>query len=328
MNTLITKNKYSREDVYNIFNPAKPFDQIWKQWGIINLVKYVEELKNDYIFFLTLGTEGEGHSFDEGITKNGVLSWQSQEQNNFNSPNIKQFIKHDELLNNIYFFYRENEDDKYMYMGKLKYISHDKNRERPVYFQWQIIDWNKNNDIKSINVLEEKNDLEEQLDVNNLSLTEPPVSNTSSGVSTKEFRAYKNVDYSARDKSNKKLGLKGEELVLKYEKQYLIENNKKHLAEKVSHHSVVLGDGLGYDILSFDLNGNKKFIEVKTTQGNYRTTFFISPTELRRSKTEDNYYLYRVYKYNNKTNSGNLYIEKGALDDSFALIPTEYKVKI
>ena len=119
MNTLITKNKYSREDVYNIFNPAKPFDQIWKQWGIINLVKYVEELKNDYKFFLTLGTEGEGHLFDEGITKNGVLSWQSQEQNNFNSPNIKQFIKHDELLNNIYFFYRENEDDKYMYMGKL-----------------------------------------------------------------------------------------------------------------------------------------------------------------------------------------------------------------
>ena len=44
----------------------------------------------------------------------------------------------------ISFFYRENVDDKYFFMGRLKYISHDKSRERPVYFQWQIIDWNIN----------------------------------------------------------------------------------------------------------------------------------------------------------------------------------------
>ena len=328
MNQLTKNNTYSRLEVYNIFNPLNPFDQIWKQWGIINLFKYVEELKNDYIFFLTLGSEQAGHSFDEGITKSGVLSWQSQPQNSFNSPNIKQFINHDELLNNIYFFYRENEDDKYLYMGKLKYMSHDINRERPVYFQWQIMDWDIKSSEKIIKELSESNEIEEHINNNILSIQKPPVANTSKGISTNKFRANKNVDYSSRDKSNKKLGLKGEKLVLKHEKQYLIENNRKDLADKVSHHSVKIGDGLGYDILSFDINGKKKFVEVKTTKGNNKTTFFITPTELRRSKIEKNYYLYRVYNYSHKSNAGNLYIKQGPLDKSFNLIPSEYKVKI
>ena len=162
-----------------------------------------------------------------------------------------------------------------------------------------------------------------------LSIKEPPVVSVSrGGVSTNEFRANKNVDYSARDKSNKKLGLKGEKLVLMYEKQYLIKNNRKDLEEMVSHDSVKIGDGLGYDILSFDINGNKKFIEVKTTKGSNKITFFISPTELGRSKIEKNYYLYRVYNYRSESNSGNFYIRQGSLDKSFNLITSEYKVKI
>jgi len=327
MNRLITNNKYSRDEVYNIFKPRKKFDQIWKQWGIINLFKYVEELKNDYIFFLTLGSEQAGHRFDEGITKSGVLSWQTQPQNSFSSSNIKQLIKHDESLNNIHFFYRENEEDKYIYMGKLKYISHDKNRERPVYFQWQIIDWDiKNN--KKIRLLKELNEPQININDDTLSLSKPPIPNLSKGISTNEFRAYKNVDYSSQDKSNKKLGLKGEELVLKHEKDFLIENNRQDLADKVSHHSVILGDGLGYDILSYDISGNKKFIEVKTTKGNKNTTFYITPTELRRSVIEENYFLYRVYNYKAVNNSGDFYFIKGPLDKNFSLIPNEYKVKI
>ena len=33
-----------------------------------------------------------------------------------------------------------------------------------------------------------------------------------------------------------------------------------------------------YDTLSFDINGKKKFVEVKTTKGNNKTTFFFDIT--------------------------------------------------
>jgi hypothetical protein len=328
MNKLIQNNKYSRKDVYNIFNPSRPIDSIWKQWGIINLGKYIAEMKDDFIFLLTKGSEVGGHSFDEGITEDGVLSWQSQPQNSFKSETIKKFIKHDEMLNNIYFFYRTAANEDYSFLGKLKYISHDSTREKPVYFQWQILDWNtvKNEEF----ALKEKTYKTEELEIKNTLLLDsaPIYDKERKGITTEEFRGRKGVDYSKQDKSNKKLGLLGEKLVLEYEIKNLEENNRHDLAQKVVHHSVTIGDGLGYDILSFDLNGTKKFIEVKTTKGISKTDFFVTQTELRRSEAETEFYLYRVYNFCEKTNSGGLYIKKGILSDNFDLIPNEYKARV
>lgn len=44
--------------------------------------------------------------------------------------------------------------------------------------------------------------------------------------------------------------------------------------------SHVDGDGAGYDILSFDPDGNDRLIEVKTTNGWERTPFHITRHEL------------------------------------------------
>lgn len=328
MNKLIQNNKYSRKDVYNIFNPSRPIDSIWKQWGIINLGKYISEMKGDFIFLLTKGSEVGGHAFDEGITEDGVLSWQSQPQNSFKSETIKKFIKHDEMLNNIYFFYRTTANVDYSFLGKLKYISHDSSREKPVYFQWQILDWNTVNNEEF--AFPEKTYKTEELEIKNTLLLDsaPEYNNERKGITTEEFRGRKGVDYSKQDKSNKKLGLLGEKLVLEFEIKILEENNRYDLAKKVSHHAVTIGDGLGYDILSFDLNGKKKFIEVKTTRGLSKTDFFVTKTELQRSKAEAEFYLYRVYNFCEKTNSGNLYIKKGVLSDNFDLIPNEYKARV
>jgi hypothetical protein len=30
----------------------------------------------------------------------------------------------------------------YTFLGRLKYVGHDRDREQPVYFTWQILDWN------------------------------------------------------------------------------------------------------------------------------------------------------------------------------------------
>jgi hypothetical protein len=241
---------------------------------------------------------------------------------------LKNLLSMMKCLITSIFFYRTTANVDYSFLGKLKYISHDSSREKPVYFQWQILDWNTVNNEEF--AFPEKTYKTEELEIKNTLLLDsaPEYNNERKGITTEEFRGRKGVDYSKQDKSNKKLGLLGEKLVLEFEIKILEENNRYDLAKKVSHHAVTIGDGLGYDILSFDLNGKKKFIEVKTTRGLSKTDFFVTKTELQRSKAEAEFYLYRVYNFCEKTNSGNLYIKKGVLSDNFDLIPNEYKARV
>ena len=52
----------------------------------------------------------------------------------------------------------------------------------------------------------------------------------------------------------------------------------------------------GYDILSFDIDGAKSFIEVKTTGLKFgRKNFYLSLNDLYTAKELDNYYIYMVY---------------------------------
>jgi|SaaInlStandDraft_1057018.scaffolds.fasta_scaffold62701_2 hypothetical protein len=127
---------------------------------------------------------------------------------------------------------------------------------------------------------------------------------------------------------NKRIGDLGEIWVLKQEKDFLIKNGKENLAEKVFHSAKNEGDGLGYDILSYKLNGEKKYIEVKTTKGRKNSTFYISRNELERSKIEaDNYYLYRVYEFNEETEKGKILKIIGDLSD-ICVAPINYKVTL
>lgn len=127
---------------------------------------------------------------------------------------------------------------------------------------------------------------------------------------------------------NKRIGDLGEIWVLKQEKEYLLKNGKEDLAKKVSHSAKNEGDGLGFDILSYKLNGEKKYIEVKTTKGKKNSTFFISRNELERSKIEtNNYYLYRVYEFNEETEKGKILKIIGDLSD-ICVAPINYKVTL
>lgn len=127
---------------------------------------------------------------------------------------------------------------------------------------------------------------------------------------------------------NKRIGDLGERWVLKKEIDYLIENGKSKLADKVKHVAKDQGDGSGFDILSYDLNGNEKYIEVKTTKGNLNSTFYVTRNELERSKIEKKkFFLYRVYDYNENTETANLLKIQGELT-SICDIPTNYKVNL
>jgi hypothetical protein len=105
-------------------------------------------------------------------------------------------------------------------------------------------------------------------------------------------------DYLAREARNRSLGAAGEALAVAYERFRLHEAGRRKLSDRVEHVSQTRGDGLGYDILSFDLDGRERFIEVKTTAFGKETPFFITRSEVDFSEaTADQFHLYRLFEF-------------------------------
>ncbi|GAB7256967.1 protein NO VEIN domain-containing protein [Polaribacter sp. OB-PA-B3] len=130
------------------------------------------------------------------------------------------------------------------------------------------------------------------------------------------------------NKENKRIGDLGELFVIQLEKEKLLQANKPKLANKVAHHAKDKGDGLGYDVLSFDTEGNKMFIEVKATKSNKNTPFFITRNELERSKQEqDNFFIYRVYNFNDAILKGDVLVLQGDASN-LCIEAVNYKVKM
>lgn len=78
----------------------------------------------------------------------------------------------------------------------------------------------------------------------------------------------------------------------------MIELGAGQLADGVKHVSVTEGDGLGYDIRSFETDGRERFIEVKTTTFGERTPFFVSANEVRFAHDHPaQFKLYRLFDY-------------------------------
>ena len=321
---------YDREEVHAMFAAHTPFTPQAGVWGLQGIAP-IPSQKGDFVFFVTLGhTEGH-HTFDEGVTESGVLTWQSQPQQDLKDVRIQQLIQHDELKNSIHLFLRTKKNRKYTYLGQLKYLAHDKDKEKPVYFKWQILNWKINKEqLEHIELVLGPDQEEDQPKPSGqgLILEDPPdFSKSANGLPSTSFRGRKNIDYAERDKANRGLGLAGEELVLHLEKRRLLEAGKRSLAEAISHIALDEGDGMGYDILSFNEDGTKKFIEVKTTRGPKNTAFYVTQKELFYSQLHtEHYYLYRIFDFVDVYN-GKYYIKPGALDKSFNLLATQYRAK-
>jgi hypothetical protein len=101
-----------------------------------------------------------------------------------------------------------------------------------------------------------------------------------------------------RDFRNRKLGHDGEEFVFHHERQRLQQLDRPDLAKKVRWISEELGDGAGYDILSFDPHGKERLLEVKTTVGADTTPFYITRNELSLAgERPDAFRLCRVFDF-------------------------------
>ena len=108
-------------------------------------------------------------------------------------------------------------------------------------------------------------------------------------------------DYFAREAPNRSLGRAGELFVLELESRRLHAEGKKALSERIEHVAASQGDGLGYDVLSFESNGRERLIEVKTTAFGELTPFYVSRNEMARSNADaDKYHLYRLFDFREK----------------------------
>lgn len=105
-------------------------------------------------------------------------------------------------------------------------------------------------------------------------------------------------DYLEREARNRSLGRAGENFALHFERWRLLQLGAGQLADRVEHVSHTQGDGLGFDILSFEADGQPRHIEVKTTTFGERTPFFVSANELGFARENaQSFRLYRLFDF-------------------------------
>ncbi|WP_240339362.1 DUF3883 domain-containing protein [Marinobacter sp. BW6] len=136
----------------------------------------------------------------------------------------------------------------------------------------------------------------------------------------------KRIDFSERERRNRQLGERAEEFVLRLEKQRLTAQGRPDLAADVEWSSKERGDGLGFDIRSFDSTGDQeRFLEVKATNSGKYLPFFISENERAFSNDySDAFRLYRVYEF---TTAPRFFILPGAIEQHVHLLPQNYRAR-
>lgn len=137
-----------------------------------------------------------------------------------------------------------------------------------------------------------------------------------------EFLAIRR-DYTEREARNRSLGRAGEEFVLEFERWRLTQLGEAQLAAKVDWVAHTKGDGLGYDVRSFEATGKDRFIEVKTTSFGVATPFYLTSTELRFSELhEPTFHIYRVFEFRADPR---LFVMSGAPTKHCVLDPVSFR---
>ncbi|MEE4210093.1 MAG: DUF3883 domain-containing protein [Parvularcula sp.] len=136
-------------------------------------------------------------------------------------------------------------------------------------------------------------------------------------------RIARKFDPALRDERNRKTGLAGEKRVYESEIARLHGAGRPDLANRVQWVSHELGDGAGYDILSFNTKGKERFLEVKTTVGHNRTPFFLSKNEHDFAKeSAQNFRVFRLYNWGR---SPQAFLIKPPLESSLILEPSAFR---
>ena len=135
-----------------------------------------------------------------------------------------------------------------------------------------------------------------------------------------QHRRAMKIDFVAREEANRSLGLAGEMAVVARERERLRQLGRPKLADRVEHVSLERGDGLGFDVLSFDPDGREKYIEVKSTRRGIQWPMLVTANEVEFSKeVSDQFELHRVYDYT--PTAAGIYVLPGDIEKSCDLRP-------
>ena len=154
---------------------------------------------------------------------------------------------------------------------------------------------------------------------------EPPPALTAQETDEPEFvkRLVRKFDPAARDARNRDLGYRGEELVFFNEQSRLRIADRNDLARKVRWVSKEDGDGAGYDIRSYNVLGDERFLEVKTTIGHRTTPFYLTENErLFSEERADAFRIFRLYDFAREPKAFEI---EPPLENSVILNPTAYR---
>lgn len=138
-------------------------------------------------------------------------------------------------------------------------------------------------------------------------------------ISEERFRAIQ--------KTREQIGLAGENWVVDYERRELNQSGHKVLAEKV-HRISAINLSAGYDVLSYEIIGDEKYIEVKTTALS-RSEFFLSAHELDIAKEFKNrYWIYFVSEIYGDPRLIKIHDPADKIGNQLTLTPTNFRVQI
>lgn len=164
------------------------------------------------------------------------------------------------------------------------------------------------------------------VDFSNCEVDAPEIETAEPQVTPDKPRKARRFDFPSRDSANRKLGRAGEEFVAKYQAWTLEISGRSDLAAKIDWVSETQGDGLGYDIRSFDpISGAEIFIEVKTTNCGRDFPFYVTSNELEVSKALGP--AFRLFRVFNFSSSPQFYQLSGSLAEAFQLVPRTYEAR-
>lgn len=134
----------------------------------------------------------------------------------------------------------------------------------------------------------------------------------------------KRLDYDKIQRSRNRTGALGEEIVM----DILTREAKAQGLNLPIHASKVEGDGLGYDIRTWDKNGREMHIEVKASTGKFADGFEMSCNEINASHdSEYRYLIYRVYSLDPKSKKCNIKAYEGPVNGSnYNLVGTTFAI--
>ncbi|WP_048509778.1 DUF3883 domain-containing protein [Chryseobacterium sp. FH2] len=135
----------------------------------------------------------------------------------------------------------------------------------------------------------------------------------------------KNFDFEGNYNLQKLIGDIGEEIVLKHEKSHSYNQDK---LDRIKNIAKEVGDGMGYDIHSFDADGNVKYIEVKTTTADFDTAFYISINEKNFLFNNENTFIYRLFNLSVENKAAEFYILNKQDILNLNYLPQIFKINI